>query len=392
MYSVTQDFLDKANAAMRVYSLRVTISSIVNGSYQLRKQYVNGNGVLSLKIVRGQTTGGFELGGTVCAQLLLTLEKNAPIKTRDMIKVDVAFGEYSAASEWLSLGYFYADTVVKNLYSINVTAYDKMLQLEKLYISKLKYPTGTLNILNEISTQFNTPLSSSINIFNNAEVRTAPIANVKEKEYYTARDILGYTASINGGKMYIDTDNTINVYSLNETGAAISAAGVISQTTEDARLSVTQIKRDAKKTLSGLQSDFDAGIIRYANPIIYTTDSELNEKLNNCLVGLTYDNVTLKKQGTGIYSLGDLVSYTDLDYKVHRMFINGIVYDFSDGYFSETLYSLAQSDSQRDYAGSDKGDQKYGNGGESESGSTAVQMALNINYTDDSTAVSEAED
>lgn len=59
MYDVTQDYLDKATAAGRVYSLRVDVGRLSGGSYTDVASYTGGVGVLALKIVRGQTTGGF---------------------------------------------------------------------------------------------------------------------------------------------------------------------------------------------------------------------------------------------------------------------------------------------------------------------------------------------
>ena len=92
MYDVTQDYLDKATAAGRTYSLRVDVGEVVNGAYVDKAQYLGGVGVLSLKIVRGQTTGGFSLGGTVCAQLSATFTNDVDVRVKDRLQVYVRFG------------------------------------------------------------------------------------------------------------------------------------------------------------------------------------------------------------------------------------------------------------------------------------------------------------
>lgn len=352
MHTASNEYIEKSSAPTRIYTLRVTqYRKDSDGAYVQKARYNGGDKIYSLKIVLGQTTGGYELGGTVCAQLLISFERTVNAKVRDLFNVEVAFGMITERTEWLSLGWFYADTVERGAYNTNVTAYDKMLQLEKVYISKLEYPTSTLNVLKEISAKADIKLSSALTLINDTNIRAAPIINADNQEYYTMRDVLGFTAAINGGKMYVDIDNKLNICAVNNDGYYFAANEVITQALQDAQVRVTSIKRNANRKNTALSTDYDAGKIYYLNPIPYVDENTLNKNLSDYLVGLEFESVVLKKQGTGLYELGDLVQYTDLDGDEHTMFINGIVYDFSNGYFSETLYSLAASDSTRDYAG-----------------------------------------
>lgn len=361
MYEVTQDYLDKATAAGRVYSLRVDIGEVVDGAVVDKAQYLGGVGVLSLKIVRGQTTGGFSLGGTVCAQLSATFTNDVDVRVKDRLQVYVRFGSGDDVTAWRGLGWFYVDSVKQGLYSKSVTAYDAMLRLEKNYKSKLTYPAKTSDVLNEISDQTNINLSSSLSLINDATIETIPQTDKSkdgEQKYYTRRAMLGYIAATNAGEAYIDVDFKINFAMPTETGYTIEAASVISQTIDDTDFMVDGIVWNKSGISYSLNDDFAENTVELTNPLEYTSEEQILHSLETKLVGLSYSSITLKKQGTGIFQLGDLVDYAALDGTVYTMLVMGIVYDFSNGFFSETLYSLAKSASQQEYAGSQVTDQK----------------------------------
>lgn len=361
MYEVTQDYLDKATAAGRVYSLRVDVGEVIDGFYEDKAQYFGGVGVLSLKIVRGQTTGGFSLGGTVCAQLSATFTNDVDVRVKDRLQIYVRFGSGSEATAWKSLGWFYVDAVKQGLYNKSVTAYDAMLRFEKNYKSKLTYPASTSNVLNEISEQMKIGLSSDISLVNDATIETVPKMDKSkdgEQRYYTRRAMLGYIAATNAGEAYIDVDFKINLAIPTETGYTIEAASVVSQTIDDTDFMIDGIVWNKSGISYSLNDDFTENTVELANPLEYTSEEQILHNLETKLVGLSYSSITLKKQGTGIFQLGDLVNYAALDGTVYTMLVMGIVYDFSNGFFSETLYSLAKSASQQEYAGSQVTDQK----------------------------------
>lgn len=361
MYEVTQDYLDKATAAGRVYSLRVDVGEVVDGAFVDKAQYLGGVGVLSLKIVRGQTTGGFSLGGTVCAQLSATFTNDVDVRVKDRLQVYVRFGSGDNATAWRGLGWFYVDSVKQGLYSKSVTAYDAMLRLEKNYKSKLTYPAKTSDVLNEISDQTNINLSSSLSLVNDATIETAPQMDKSEdgeQRYYTRRTILGYIAATNAGEAYIDVDFKINLAMPTETGYTIEAASAISQTIDDTDFMIGGIVWNKSGISYSLNDDFTENTVELINPLEYTSEEQILHNLETKLVGLSYSSITLKKQGTGIFQLGDLVNYVALDGTAYTMLVMGIVYDFSNGFFSETLYSLAKSTSQQEYAGSQVTNQK----------------------------------
>ena len=91
------------------------------------------------------------------------------------------------------------------------------------------------------------------------------------------------------------------------------------------------------------------------NPLMFTTQEEIMENLKTNLIGLAFDSVTIKKQGTGMFQLGDLIDYKVADDKTYRMLIMGISYEFNNGFFFETLYSMAESASQQRNQGNKTG-------------------------------------
>lgn len=361
MYKVTQDYLDKATAAGRVYSLRVDVGRLSNGSYIDVASYTGGVGVLALKIVRGQTTGGFSLGGTVCASLNGTFANSIDIKVKDRLQVYVRFGSGTDVTAWRGLGWFYVDSVKRGMYSQSVVAYDAMLRLEKNYKSKLTYPAKTSDVLAEISSQTNINLSTGLTLINDAVIEDVPLKDKSPdggQRYYTRREMLGYIGATNAGSGYIDVDFKINLSIPTEVSQGIAASSIISQSIDDTDFSIANIVWNKSGVSYSLNDEFTENTVELVNPLGYVSEELVLHNLETKLVGLTYSSVKLKKQGTGIYQLGDLVNYTALDETVYKMLIMGIVYDFSNGFFSETLYSLAKSASQQEYAGSQVTSQK----------------------------------
>ena len=361
MYDVTQDYLDKVTAAGRVYSLRIDVGRLSNGSYTDVASYIGGVGVLALKIVRGQTTGGFSLGGTVCASLNGTFANSINIKVKDRLQVYVRFGSGTDVTAWRGLGWFYVDSVKRGMYSQSVVAYDAMLRLEKNYKSKLAYPAKTSDVLAEISSQTGINLSAGLTLINDAAIEDVPLKDKSqdgEQRYYTRREMLGYVGATNAGSGYIDVDFKINLSIPTEVSQGITASSVISQSIDDTDFSIANIVWNKSGVSYSLDDEFTENTVELVNPLGYVSEELILHNLETKLVGLTYSSVKLKKQGTGIYQLGDLVNYTAPDETVYKMLIMGIVYDFSNGFFSETLYSLAKSASQQEYAGSQVTNQK----------------------------------
>lgn len=388
MYDVTQDYIDKATAAGRVYSVRLTITKAPEEEPPIEPEPVepeptepepiepieptepaeptepdegggeepdetpvetseaSGEDIMSMKIVRGQTTGSFTLGNTVCASLEVTVANHVQVTINDPIHVEMRFGEGENATEWRSLGHFYVDSIKQAQNNKTITAYDVMLQLSRIYKSELNYPASVSAILEEIGTQTGVGLSENVHLFNDVEIDKKPQGD-STQAYYTRRDILGYMAGINGGSAYIDVDGTINISAPAETDFTISSASVTEQTMQDTNYSVRGVVWNTLNQSLSVGDKYVINTIDVYNPLSFASQEQVLENLKTNLVGLAFDSVTIKKQGTGMFQLGDLVDYVASDEKTYRMLIMGIVYNFTNGFFFETLYSMAQSSSQQ---------------------------------------------
>lgn len=360
MYELPESYISAATAKGRKIALRVDLGEVRNGSYVDKASYKGGKGVIALKIVRGQTTGGFSLGGTVCATLTATFSNDVEINVKDRIQVYVGFGAPESVPKWQGLGWFYVDSVKKGMDNQSVTACDAMLRFAKNYKSKLTYPAKVSNILEEISGQTKINLSSGLSLFNDVQIEKTPEKGEDKdgnRQYYTRREVLGYLAGINGGSAYIDVDFKINFAVPKETGYTISWKNTTSQSVDDTDFSVSHIVWNRSGITHSLGDDFEENTVEFTDPLAYTSSELILHNLETNIIGLSYNSITIKKQGTGMFQLGDLVDYEALDGKTYKMLIMGIVYDFSGGFFSETLYSLAKSASQQEYAGNQVIDQ-----------------------------------
>lgn len=354
MYTVSDVYRELSSAFAREYHLRFECSHLVNGSYEQYASYTQGDGIISVKVVNGQTTGDFTIGGTVCSTLEMTVTNNMPFMINDQIWVSVWFESpygLSAGSENLSLGYFYIDSMSRNSQNTKITALDKMMQFAKNYDSALAYPSKTSNMLTEICQQSAVGTAESLEILNNADITEKPVKSTDENEnpiYFTRREILGYLAGLNGGNAYIDKDLRINFSVPHRTGVTIGEKSVISQNIAGVTFNISNVIVNGDGTTKSTSDEWEDGSVQLYFPL--KTDSQIASALNGILKGVTYDAVTIKKQGTGVFQLGDMVIF-QANGKIYNMLIMGIVYDFSGGFFSETLYSLAKSESQRQYSG-----------------------------------------
>lgn len=373
MYAVSHDYLDLATNPGRVYSVQLIIESVPEPKPEPEPEEltetaeieeteeepvtVTNADLLSMKIVRGQTTGYYTPGTTVCTALEAVVTGNSRVKVNDRVHVQVRFGEGESASEWLSLGYFYVDSIKQgnnnNKNSKTIVAYDVMLQFSRIYDSELQYPASVMDVLNEISEQTGVGLSENMQLFNDVDLSKKPRGNAET--YYTRRDTLGYIAGINGGGAYIDVDGMINVSVPTENDYTIEAGSVIKQSVYDTDFSVQGITWNTMNQTLSVGDKDNVNTLDVYSPLPFVSHVQMLDNMEDHLMGLAFDSVKIKKQGTGVFQLGDLVNYQAPDDKMYRMLIIGIVYEFTKGFFFETLYSMAQSASQQRNQGNKQG-------------------------------------
>lgn len=356
MQGVTDNFKAAVNAPTRNIDVVVKFAGKDESNFSNARVYSSKDLLLSLKIIDGQTTGGFGLGGTICPSLTAELHKTAAVNVGDKARAELIVynggGNLTIASE------FTVDNIKRKADgSLSVTALGNMIKLAKNYVSELTYPATQLQVLEEIAAQSGYELHPQIKgeIINNPEIQSAPIKGTAEDGttlYFTRREMLGYAAAINGGAAYISQYGYIGLARHNDTGETFTHEQVFQETITEP-YTIASVKWNSTGISYSLGDDYDENTVEFYNPLNYAVREPIIHNLETDLIGFRYDGAIIKKQGCGYFEVGDIVHYVDISGTTHDLLILGIVYEFSNSYFTETLYSLANTATQREYAGNE---------------------------------------
>ena len=180
------------------------ISAISDGCpYHTVKFYYNGTELdITPKTFNyyGLMIGGENINiGETCASHI-EFELYNPTITLENKEVQVKVGvEVNGLIEYVSLGYF---TVTKPSIESEIykyTAYDRMIGLERLYVSSLTNPT-TSTVMNEIATQLGYTFASTI---------TEISLDVNKIKGYTYREMLGFISALCGANCIFNGNGEI---------------------------------------------------------------------------------------------------------------------------------------------------------------------------------------
>lgn len=356
MQGVTDNFKAAVNAPTRNIDVVVKFAGKDEDSFTNARVYSSKDLLLSLKIIDGQTTGGFGLGGTICPSLTAELHKTAVVTIGDKARAELIVynggGNLTIASE------FTVDNIKRKADgSLSVTALGNMIKLAKNYVSELTYPATQLQVLEEIAAQSGYELHPTISneLINNPEIQSAPIKGTAADGttlYYTRREMLGYAAAINGGAAHISQYGYIGLARHNDTGETFTHEQVFQETITEP-YTIASVRWNSTGISYSLGDDYDENTVEFYNPLMYNARELIAHNLETDLIGLGYDGAIIKKQGCGYFEVGDIVHYVDISGTTHDLLILGIVYEFANSYFTETLYSLANTATQREYAGNE---------------------------------------
>ena len=180
------------------------ISAISDGCpYHTVKFYYNGTELdITPKTFNyyGLMIGGENINiGETCASHV-EFEIYNPTVTLENKEIQVKVGiEVNGSIEYVSLGYF---TVTKPSIESEVykyIAYDRMIGLERLYVSSLTNPT-TSTVMNEIATQLGYSFASTI---------TEISLDINKIKGYTYREMLGFISALCGANCIFNGDGAI---------------------------------------------------------------------------------------------------------------------------------------------------------------------------------------
>lgn len=235
------------------------ISAISDGCpYHTVKFYYNGTELdITPKTFNyyGLMIGGENINiGETCASHV-EFEIYNPTVTLENKEIQVKGGiEVTGSIEYVSLGYF---TVTKPSIESEVykyIAYDRMIGLERLYVSSLTNPT-TSTVMNEIATQLGYSFASTI---------TEISLDVNKIKGYTYREMLGFISALCGANCIFNGDG------------AIEFKWFVQPTSDLARIGTDRL---------------------YENGLELNSDNDLTVGYIKCATGETNENTTTDENG-----------------------------------------------------------------------------------------------
>lgn len=342
---------DTRNYTINLHVWKKTVDDNGNVSFPADTEavYTSSDSLISMSIVDGQTSGNsFQLGQTFCPIISFTTVPNLNIKTGDKVQVELVFT--STARAILATGYVDEYSYDSIDYAVSYTAYGKMLQLDKDYNSALTYPATFSAVVGEICSQ-NGLTFDTFTWKCNAKLKAKPVfGNLDNGEpaYASAREMLGIIAGVNGCNVIIGADEKVKFVPYTDTKTGITYEDAFSRQVNNEKY----IIKKAVLNDGGQTTGDEAGYVELYFPL-ETVEGKASclEKLNSVITGLSVMGMTVQTQGKGYYEIGDMLSYTDFDGEKYTIGVMGIKYDFSGGYFTETLYSLAPSEMEEQHKG-----------------------------------------
>lgn len=153
MKTFSADYATAARSHGRRIEIKAELVEVHGSTQSNQRTYYGYDHIQTINIETGSDTG-FTVGATFCAKATIQLVGTVSITQYDKIKVSVAFHKLNSSTdeitEWLSLGTFYLDRYITKDNLTTITAFDKMLHLQKNYYPQTPVSTRWRFYLNEI--------------------------------------------------------------------------------------------------------------------------------------------------------------------------------------------------------------------------------------------------
>ena len=266
------------------------------------------------------------------------------------IKVGI---EVDGVIEDKSLGYF---TITKptNIDEVSkYTAYDRMIKLEKLYVSELANPT-TKSVMNEIGTQLGYGFVN--------ELSEIPL-DVNKIKGYTYREIVGYISALYGANCVINDEGQIDFKGYTQTDVVIDGNRMYENGLElssDTTFKVGYIKCATGETVEHTTTDDEGEEITETEDIIlsvgngntgitfsnpFMTQEILDNIYNTYFINFEYQPCKVNMLGNVLVESGDIVTI-DNGTNTYIMPIMSITHSI-DGGIITNIEAVAQTESEQ---------------------------------------------
>lgn len=313
MYNTSNEFKEKIKEASRSFECKITIGDRIFTNEDIVDIKFDGN-------IQPQDV--FMIGTTTSQTLDLTLvNKGETIYSINQIKVEIGL-KIGNTIEYIPMGLYNIDDVVKTDYTIKFTAFDNMIKFERAYFSSL----GNTPTLQQVVTE----LASKTGV---QFIGTLPNYNVKKLEGYTCREILSYIASLCGGNAVITRDGRFTIVVPKEVAYTLNGDNYFDYKREEVKYKIGQVTCKVEdKNLTKGSLGTDSIELLFENP--WVTDTILTD-IYNKVKGFEFLGYTMKWQGDLSLDVGDIITCTDTKGVVRKIPILSNKLTYTGGLTSE---------------------------------------------------------
>ena len=322
------------------------------------------NHIINATFSNGTTTqpNRFETGIAYCGELKLTLsaEYYDKIFTAQKMKVYSGFKDPNTGDMvYLSVGVFFVESSDYVEGNAKIIARDLMMYAESAFYGfNLSYPMTLTDLWRECIRQMGGKVSEDFILPINPNVISAPYiksrysfldsdGNTYPGRPYTCRQIIAQIAKMQLGNAFSDGDGYIKVFSYSD----------VIPVTDTFVIDLSISNETYKNKVVIYQSNTELGEVQYIKDediygtLVYNTfipsdnvdsgapSEQLKEQLKKAKAYLFHGG-TVTQKAVGTAELGDWISYSGkLGEKM--LFVSGIMLEWSNGSFDETIFSFA---------------------------------------------------
>ena len=283
------------------YKLEIAKDNIeVNAKIIIGNNVYTSQDVTNLVLEYTQSQEGFTIGNTLSQSLDLTLlNRGDIIYSTSQIKLEIGL-KIGDKYEYIPMGVFNIDDVVKTDYTTKFTCYDNMIKFEKTFKTNLGDTLTLQQVVNELTRITGVEFTGSL-----------PNYTVSKLEGFTCREVLSYVASVCGGNAIITRDGKFTIKGLTEVEKSIDGHNIILNNfkTEELKYKVGQVSCQVNDTILTKGSlGTDSMELQFENP--WVTESILND-IYNKVKTVEYLGYSMKWTGDLALDPYDIVLVTD---------------------------------------------------------------------------------
>ena len=327
------------------------VSSVLTGTNNIKNA--------SLTIGITSQPDKFETGVALSGEFRALLTGNyGSVRYSQKIKVYAGFKDIENDSEeYVSLGVFYIESKMIQSDGLNIVARDLMMYAETSYIpQRLTYPCTLTELYKDIVADMGGEIADDYTLPVEAIVLEAPftctssdVIYVKgetqlDGKPYTRRQALAQIAKTQLGNVFFNGDGQPTFYSYNGIGEVCDDNITDLSIGEDSYQNLGVFYAYGDRTQKQIKDEETFGTIVFFTTLpIQDLSGEHYEQLKEQArraCGWWWKEGRITRKGIGDVEPGDRIDYSGKHGNIN-FFVSGIVMEWSNGSFDETIYSFA---------------------------------------------------